>query len=225
MVNSASEMKMLAARASLAYLREGDKLGVGSGSTAECLIEVLHEGQKPSRVVSSSERSTALLEKHGFAVSSLQQVGALDIYIDGADEFTERFTLVKGGGGAHTREKILAAASRKFVVIADQSKRVEMLGKFPVAVEVLPLARSLVARKLVPLGAEPQLREGFVTDEGNEIIDCKMLEVIDTAELESKICSLAGVVDCGLFGLRPADVILEGCADGQVVRLERSKLG
>lgn len=218
---SAKQMKTNAARAALGYLRADDRLGVGTGSTAECLIEVLGDGPRPALVVSSSERSTALLARHGFAVSALAEAGGLDIYIDGTDEFTDRFTLVKGGGGAHTREKILAVAARRFVVIADESKRVATLGRFPVAVEVLPLARSLVARKLVALGAEPRWREGFVTDEGNEILDCRGLKITDTAELEGRICALAGVVDCGLFGLRPADVILEGCADGEVVRLER----
>lgn len=221
MAAGTAEMKRLAAEVSLEFVRDGCALGVGTGSTVEFLIEKLPAAPRPGTVVSSSERSSAALRERGFEVSDLNSAGPLDVYIDGADEFTDRFTLVKGGGGAHVREKVLASAARKFVVIADESKRVEVLGRFPVAVEVLNSARSLVARKIVALGGNPAWREGFVTDEGNAILDCSGFTIKDAAELEREICALAGVVDCGICALRPADVILCGTEAGTVKRLDR----
>ena len=216
------EQKRQVALAAIEYLRPGYKLGVGTGTTAEQFIELLPEAKVELKVIiASSERSQTLLEAKGYRVAELNRVDNLDLYVDGADEFTDRFTLIKGGGGALTREKILAAASKKFVVIVDDSKQVDVLGKFPVAVEVLPLARSLVARKLVGLGGSPTWREGFQTDEGNMILDCTGLDCRDTAALEQSICSLSGVVDCGLCALRPADIILIGNTHGAVTKLER----
>ena len=216
-----TEMKRNAAKVALEFIRPGCALGVGTGSTVACLIDKLDVAPKPGLVVSSSKRSQDLLEAKGFKVTDLNQSGGLDVYIDGADEFTDRFTLIKGGGGAHVREKVLVYASSKFVVIADESKKVDVLGKFPVAVEVLKMARSLVARKLVALGASPTWREGFETDEGNVILDCAGFTIQDAASLEREICSMPGVVDCGICALRPADVILYGTASGSVKRLDR----
>lgn len=217
----AAARKELAARASLAFVKEGMTLGIGTGSTVDALIDVLAEAPRAARHVASSERSAARLAERGFACVGLGETDGIDLYIDGADEYTERFTLLKGGGGAHVREKVLAAAARSFVVIADAGKRVDVLGAFPVAVEVLPLARSLVARKLAALGARPALRTGFTSDEGNAILDCAGLRITDAAELERNICALPGVVDCGVCALRPADVILAAGPDGAVVKLVR----
>ena len=217
-----NEMKVNSAKVSLEFIKEGCVLGIGTGSTVNFLIDNLGAAPKPAQIVSSSVASTSLLEEKGFAVSALGDTGGIDVYIDGADEFTERFTLLKGGGGAHVREKILAYASRKFVVIADESKKVDVLGKSPVAIEVLRIARSLVARKLVALGGSPTWREGFETDEGNVILDCTGLSIQDSASMERDICSMPGVVDCGICAIRPADVILYGTSSGSVKRLDRA---
>ena len=214
-------MKTGAARAALAYIKEDMHLGIGTGTTAEALIDILAEAPRAQSYVASSERSAARLAERGFACVDLGATDGLDLYIDGTDEYTDRCTLVKGGGGAHTREKILAAAARRFIVIAGADKQVEVLGKFPIAVEVLPLAQSLAARKLAALGARPELRTGFATDEGNVIIDCHGLTVTDAAELEQRICALAGVVDCGICALRPADLII-ACDDaGDIMKIAR----
>lgn len=214
-------MKRNAANVALEFIRPDCVLGVGTGSTVEFLIEKLDVAPRPGMIVSSSQRSKEALVKKGLEVADLNRTGGIDVYIDGADEFTERFTLLKGGGGAHVREKVLAYAATKFVVIADESKKVDVLGRFPVAVEVLPLARSLVARKLVALGASPTWREGFATDEGNVILDCAGFTINDAAGLEREICSMPGVVDCGICAVRPSDVILYGTAAGSVKRLDR----
>lgn len=218
---NADVLKVAAATAALEWVKSDCVLGVGTGSTTECFIRLLPEHPaKPKLVVSSSAHSTVLLQECGVQVVDLTEAGNLDVYVDGADEFTERFTLVKGGGGAHTREKILAAAARQFVVIVDSSKEVSVLGRFPVPVEVLPMARSLVARKVVGLGGNPALREGFTTDEGNVILDCTGFDCKDSAKLEAQLCALPGVVDCGLCAMRPADTILVGESTG-VRRLQR----
>ena len=207
--------KQAAAQAALVYLRNGCKLGVGTGTTVEFFIALLGSAPEPEAVVASSQRSAELLTAQGFSLSDLNAVGRLDLYVDGADEFTERYTLIKGGGGAHTREKILAMAANKFVVIADATKQVEVLGKFPIALEVLPMARGLVAGKIAALGGSAAWRVGFTTDEGNHILDCSGLDCTDSAGLESRLCALPGVVDCGVCAQRPADVIL--CADNGAV--------
>ena len=217
-----NEQKKAVARAALKFVSDGCVLGVGTGSTAEAFIDELAAAKiAPAATVSSSRRSSARLEAAGLAVSSLNDAGPLDVYVDGADECTRRFTLIKGGGGAHSIEKILAAAATRFVVVVDQSKMVAVHEKFPVPVEVLPAARSLVARKLVGMGGRPVWREGFVTDSGNPILDVHNLDLKDAAEREARICALAGVVDCGICATRLADVILLSDRDGNVDRLVR----
>ena len=208
------DLKKQAAEAALAYV-EGGVIGVGTGSTVNHFIDAL-AGIK-SRIegaVSSSEVSTERLKRHGIPVFDLNAVGELALYVDGADESNGRLELIKGGGGALTREKIVAAASRKFVCIADESKLVEVLGRFPLPVEVIPMARSYVARELVRLGGTPVWREGFVTDNGNLILDVQNLEITDPKGLEQQINAIAGVVTVGIFALRPADVLILGAAQG-----------
>ena len=217
-----NEQKKAAAKAALELVSDGCVLGVGTGSTAEAFIDQLIEAKTaPAAIVSSSRRSTARLEQAGLSVSSLNDAGALDLYVDGADECTRRFTLIKGGGGAHSIEKILAAAAARFVVVVDQSKMVDMHKKFPVPVEALPAARSLVARKLVGMGGRPVWREGFVTDSGNPILDVHDLDLKDAAARESEIRMLAGVVDCGICAARLADIILVADSSGNVEKLVR----
>ena len=210
----ADSLKKQAAEAALAYV-EGGVIGVGTGSTVNHFIDAL-AGIK-SRIegaVSSSEVSTKRMKAHGIPVFDLNATGPLSLYVDGADETNARLELIKGGGGALTREKIVAAASERFVCIADESKLVEVLGAFPLPVEVIPMARSQVARELVQLGGTPVWREGFVTDNGNLILDVQGLEITDPRGLEQTINNLAGVVTCGIFALRPADVLILGSAAG-----------
>lgn len=210
-----NELKRLVGTAALDQVRPDSIIGVGTGSTVNCFIEsLLKSGIRIEAAVSSSEATTRLLEAGGIQVLDLNQTGSLDLYIDGADEFDKHRRLIKGGGGALTREKIIAAASRKFVCIADQSKQVKVLGAFPLPLEVIPLARSLVARKMVALGGQPQWREGFTTDNGNWILDVHNLDLVDPVEMEKTINNLAGVVTCGLFALRPADLVLIATEDG-----------
>ncbi len=210
-----SAKKTQAARASLEYIEDGFILGVGTGSTVNILIDLLPSiRQRLRAVVSSSEETTARLEKHGFEVSSLNSVGDLDLYIDGADEATKHLHLIKGGGGALTREKVLAAASRKFVCIVDDSKLVGMLGKFPLPIEVLPMAQSYVARQIIKLRGQPIWREHFVTDNGNHILDVHNLTISNPLEMETRLNQLAGVVTVGIFSHRPADVLLVGENNG-----------
>jgi len=209
------ELKRLVGEAALDYVQPDSIIGVGTGSTVNCFIDaLLKSGIRIEAAVSSSEATTLLLQAGGIRVVDLNQTGGLDIYIDGADEFDVHRRLIKGGGGALTREKIVAAASRTFVCIADQSKQVGVLGAFPLPVEVIPLARSLVARKMVALGGQPEWREGFMTDNGNWILDVHNMDLVDPVATEKTINNLAGVVTCGLFALRPADLVLIATEDG-----------
>ncbi len=209
--------KIRVAEAALAWVKEDSILGVGTGSTVNCFIDSLaNSGKRISAAVSSSEATTRRLQEAGIEVRELNHAGTLDLYIDGADEFDKHRRLIKGGGGALTREKIIAAASRKFVCIVDESKKVGVLGNFPLPVEVIPMARSYVARQLVAIGGQPVLREGFVTDNGNQILDVHNMNLLDPAGIEQRINNLAGVVCCGLFALRPADVVLMATPRGVV---------
>jgi ribose 5-phosphate isomerase A len=207
--------KRRAAEAAMSYVKDGVALGVGTGSTVDLFIELLKPlATRLGPVISSSERSTRKLTDSGIRTAELSSVGDLDIYIDGADEATKHRHLIKGGGGALTREKIVAAASRRFVCIIDESKLVPTLGKFPVPVEVIPMAQSYVARQMVKAGGQPIYREGFVTDNGNHIIDVHNLKIANPLELETRFNQIAGVVTVGIFANRPADVLLIGSASG-----------
>jgi len=207
--------KRQVAEAALAWVRPDSVLGVGTGSTVTCFIDALAaSGIRIEAAVSSSEATTRHLESIGIHVRELNHAGTLDVYIDGADEFDPYRRLIKGGGGALTREKIIAAASRKFVCIVDETKKVNILGRFPLPVEVIPMARSYVARQLVAMGGQPELREGFTTDNGNVILDVHNLDLIDPVRSEQQINNLAGVVSCGLFAIRPAEIVLMASSSG-----------
>ena len=208
-------LKRQVAEAALSHVRPDSVLGVGTGSTVNCFIEALAaSGIRIEAAVSSSEASTSLLESHGFEVKDLNLAGTLDLYIDGADEFDAHCRLIKGGGGALTREKIITAASRKFVCIVDESKKVGVLGKFPLPVEVIPMARSFVARQLVVMGGQPELRQDFITDNGNAILDVHNMDLVDPVSVEKQLNNLPGVVTCGLWALRPAEVVLMATTSG-----------
>lgn len=208
--------KQASAAAALAYVEDGDIVGVGTGSTVNLFIPLLAARRDRIKgAVSSSQASTALLKQHGIPVMELNESGDLPVYIDGADEVDPHQRLIKGGGGALTREKVIASVSRRFVCIVDASKQVGVLGKFPLPVEVIPMARSAVARALVKLGGQPVLREGYITDNGNPILDVWNLQITDPRSLEQQINNLPGVVTVGLFALRGADVVI---VDGQVRR-------
>ncbi|HMM66164.1 MAG TPA: ribose-5-phosphate isomerase RpiA [Dokdonella sp.] len=208
---SKEEGKRRAARAAMRYVEPGMIVGVGTGSTVAHFIDALAERRADiEATVSSSEQSTRLLKERGIPVVDLNSTGELALYVDGADECDANRCLIKGGGAALTREKIIAAASRRFVCIIDPSKRVEVLGKFPLPVEVIPMARSHVARQLVLLGGQPVWRDGVVTDNGNWILDVHNLRITDPVELEGTINQIVGVVTVGLFARRPADVVLTG---------------
>ncbi len=217
-----AKQKKQVAQAALEYIKQYDykiDLGVGTGSTVNELIELLPSVRHHiDAVVSSSEESTKRLEALEFNVKELNQTGDLTLYIDGADECDAHNRLIKGGGGALTREKIIAAASRKFICIVDQSKTVDVLGKFPLPVEVLPMARSYVARQMVKLGGQPIYRDGFVTDNDNQIIDVHNLKILDPVELESKINQIPGVITNGLFALRKADITLIAQKSGEIAK-------
>ena len=203
------EKKRKVAEAALQYVTEDGFIGVGTGSTVNYFIEQLATlKHRIEGAISSSEASEQLLRKHNIPVVPLNNVIEIPVYIDGADEATRNLHLIKGGGGALTREKIVAAASKKFICIIDNSKLVDVLGKFPLPVEVIPMAQSYVGRELAKLGGQPVLREGFVTDNGNIIIDVHGLNIMQPAELESRINNIAGVVTNGIFARRPADVLL-----------------
>lgn len=209
------ELKQQAAVAAMDFLPGEGIIGVGTGSTVNHFIDALatvkgrYEG-----AVSSSEASTERLKSHNIPVLDLNSAGELEVYVDGADESNRYLHLIKGGGGALTREKIIAAASKKFVCIADESKLVDVLGAFPLPVEVIPMARSYVARELVKLGGTPVLREGFVTDNGNVILDVHHMEIMEPVKLENTINQIVGVVTVGIFAHRPADVLILGAENG-----------
>lgn len=209
------ELKRQAAEAALEYLPDSGILGIGTGSTVNHFIDLLADYKNRfDGAVSSSEASTDRLKKIGIQVLDLNAAGELEIYVDGADESNHQLHLIKGGGGALTREKIIAAASKKFVCIADESKLVHVMGKFPLPVEVIPMARSYVARELVKLGGTPVWRENFITDNGNLILDIHNLEIMEPVKLETTINQITGVVTVGIFGHRPADVLILGTPDG-----------
>jgi ribose 5-phosphate isomerase A len=204
---SQDQKKRRAAVAALPYLRDGIVLGVGTGSTVDLFIEAIAEQRNLyDAIVSSSERSTEKLVAAGFEVAALSEVAVIDVYVDGADEATKHKHLIKGGGGALTREKVLAGASKRFVCIVDDSKLVARLGQFPLPIEVVPMARSFVSRKLVKAGGQPIWREGFVTDNG--IIDVHNLNISNPVEMENRFNQIPGVVTVGLFAARPADVLI-----------------
>jgi len=208
-------MKRRAARAAIEHVEPGTVIGVGTGSTANHFIDALAEIKgRIEGAVASSKATEARLRAHGIPVLDLNEAGELPLYVDGADEANRHLQLIKGGGGALTREKIVAAASRRFVCIADESKLVDVLGAFPLPVEVIPMARSLVARRLTAMGGQPVLREGFVTDNGNQILDVRNFQILEPAKMESEINDIPGVVTVGIFALRPADLLILGTADG-----------
>ena len=209
------ELKQAVARAAIGYVQHDAIIGVGSGSTANYFIDELAKiKHRIQGAVASSVKTAERLKSHGIFVEELNNVADLPVYIDGADEVTEQGAMIKGGGGALTREKIVAAVARKFVCIADASKRVDVLGKFPLPVEVIPMARSYVARQLVLLGGHPEWRMGFTTDNGNVILDVHGLTITDPIAMEAKVRALVGVVTVGLFAQRGADVILLGTGEG-----------
>ena len=217
MTSDLNELKKMVAAAAMTYVPAGSYLGVGTGSTADCLIDLI--GQNPDHIeaaVASSEHTANRLQNYGVEVLDLNMAGDLAVYIDGADEFNPEGHLIKGGGGALTREKIVAGASRQFVCIVDHTKRVDTLGLYPLPVEVIPMARSFVARQLVKLGGDPELREGPRTDNGNMILDLYNLEIKDAIALERTINDIPGVVTVGLFAQRAADIILVAEADGSI---------
>ena len=212
---SPDEKKRAVARAVVEHIEPGIVLGVGTGSTINYFIEAL--GGIKSRIevsVASSKASATLLIERGIPVKELNEVGAIDLYVDGADEATRHLHLTKGGGGALTREKILASASRRFICIADASKLVGVLGGFPLPVEVIPMARSFVARRITALGGQPVWRKGFETDNGNTILDVHTMDIIDPVATETALNQIPGVVTNGLFASRPADLLLLAASDG-----------
>ena len=210
-----TEMKQAAAEAAIRYVDDGSVVGVGTGSTADFFIAALSKiKHRIDGAVASSEGTAAKLKALGIAVYDLNSVKDLPLYVDGADEVTSHLAMIKGGGGALTREKIVAAVARKFICIADQSKRVDVLGKFPLPVEVIPMARSHVGREIVLLGGQPAWRQGFTTDNGNWILDVHHMSITNPAELEAALNHITGVVTNGLFARRGADVLLLGTPSG-----------
>ncbi|MEK6707311.1 MAG: ribose-5-phosphate isomerase RpiA [Pseudomonadota bacterium] len=209
------EQKRAVAQAAIQHVPAGCIVGVGTGSTANYFIEELARiKHKIEGAVASSEATAQRLRSHGVEVMDLNSVNELPLYVDGADEVTEHLHMIKGGGGALTREKIVAAVARKFVCVADQSKLVEVLGEFPLPVEVIPMARSYVAREIARLGGQPMLRQGFTTDNGNVILDVRGLQILNPVELETALNQITGVVTNGLFARRGADVLLLGTDSG-----------
>jgi len=212
---SADQQKKQAAEAALKYIEEDTIVGVGTGSTVNFFIDALATMKaKIDGAVSSSEASTARLKEHGIPVYDLNSVDNIPVYVDGADESDNGLNLIKGGGGALTREKIIAAVSEKFVCIADETKLVDILGDFPLPIEVIPMARSYVARELVKLGGDPVYREGFITDNGNIILDVYNMKIMEPKKTERAINGITGVVTNGLFADRGADILILGSADG-----------
>ncbi|HAF45994.1 MAG TPA: ribose 5-phosphate isomerase A [Gallionellaceae bacterium] len=215
MALSQDDLKRAVAQAAIAHVPTDCIVGVGTGSTANFFIDELAKIKHKIRgAVASSEASAKRLQGHGIEVLSLNDAGDLPVYVDGADEITRHMHMVKGGGGALTREKIVAAASKKFICVCDASKLVDVLGKFPLPIEVIPMARSYIAREVVKLGGQPKLREGFTTDNGNVILDVHGLSIMNPVELETALNQLPGVVTNGLFARRGADVLLLGTPDG-----------
>jgi ribose 5-phosphate isomerase A len=214
---SAQEKKQRAAHGALRFLRDGMVLGIGTGSTVNCFIEALESwGGRLEGAVSSSDGTSALLRAAGIAVIDLNDVAELGLYVDGADQATRRRHLIKGGGGALTREKIVAEAANEFVCIIDDDKLVDVLGSFPLPIEVIPMARTSIARRLAGMGGRAEWRRGFRTDNGNDILDVHGLTIPEPAQLETTLNQIPGVVTVGLFALRPADVLLVGTADGVI---------
>lgn len=212
---SQDDLKRAVAKAAIEYVPMDCIVGVGTGSTANFFIDELARIKHKIRgAVASSEASAKRLQGHGIEVLSLNDAGDLPVYVDGADEITRHMHMLKGGGGALTREKIVAAASKKFICLCDSSKLVDVLGKFPLPIEVIPMARSYIAREVVKLGGQPKLREGFTTDNGNIILDVHNLQIMNPVELESALNQMPGVVTNGLFARRGADVLLLGTPDG-----------
>jgi ribose 5-phosphate isomerase A len=215
MALSQDDLKRAVAQAAIVYVPNDCIVGVGTGSTANFFIDELARIKHKIRgAVASSEASTRRLQGHGIEVMSLNDAGELPVYVDGADEITKHLHMLKGGGGALTREKIVAAASKKFICVCDASKLVDVLGKFPLPIEVIPMARSYIARELMKLGGQPKLREGFTTDNGNVILDVHNLQIMNPVELETTLNQMAGVVTNGLFARRAADVLLLGTPEG-----------
>lgn len=213
--SSQDDLKRAAAEAAMAEIEDGQIVGVGTGSTVNHFIDLLGENKhRIDGAVSSSEASTARLKALGIQVLELNFTGDIEIYVDGADEATRNLQLIKGGGAALTREKIVAEAAKRFICIADSSKLVDRLGAFPLPVEVIPMARSLVARKLVQLGGQPEWREGVTTDNGGLILDVYNLDLTDAATMETKINQIPGVITCGLFAHRGADKLILGTDNG-----------
>ena len=209
------EMKKAAAEAALEYVESGMVVGIGTGSTANHFIDLLASVKhKIDGTVASSVASEERLKSHGIPVMDLNNAGQLSLYVDGADESDKHLNLIKGGGGALTREKIVAGASDKFICIADDTKLVDVLGSFPLPVEVIPMARSYIAREIVKMGGQPELREGFTTDNGNIILDVRGLDILEPVKMEDDFNKLAGVVTVGIFARRPADVLILGASDG-----------
>lgn len=209
------EQKRAVAKAAIQYVPAGCVVGVGTGSTANYFIDELAKiKHKIEGAVASSEATARRLNGHGIEVVDLNSVDLLPVYIDGADEITEHLHMIKGGGGALTREKIVAAVAKKFICVADQGKLVEILGKFPLPVEVIPMAQSHVARELTRLGGQPMLRRGFTTDNGNIILDVHNLQILNPVELETTLNQITGIVTNGLFARRGADVLLLGIDNG-----------
>lgn len=206
-------MKKACAEAAIAFVPENSIVGVGTGSTANFFIDALAK-VRIEGAVASSEASAARLKSHGITVYDLNAVDRIPVYVDGADEINRQLQMIKGGGGALTREKIVASVAEQFICVADETKLVDVMGKFPLPVEVIPMARSAVARQLVKLGGQPVLRQGFTTDNGNIILDVHGLSITEASKLESEINQLVGVVTNGLFARRRADVLLLGTANG-----------
>lgn len=217
-MSSKESQKRAAAEAAYEYVVENDYIGIGTGSTVNHFIDVLAE-RRPSikGCVSSSEATTERLKKAGFDVEELNYTGDLPVYIDGADETNAHLELIKGGGGALTREKIIAGSSKRFICMVDDSKQVDLLGRFPLPIEVIDMARSAIARAMVRLGGNPELRKDFQSDNGNPILDVYHLDIVNPIEMEDRINALPGVVSVGLFARRPADVLIVAGKDGAQV--------
>ncbi|HQT42835.1 MAG TPA: ribose-5-phosphate isomerase RpiA [Halothiobacillus sp.] len=209
------QLKQHAAIAALEYVETGSIVGVGTGSTVNFFIDALATiKHKIEGAVSSSEASTRRLRAHGIDVLDLNGVGTLPIYVDGADETNAHLQLIKGGGGALTREKIIAHLAKTFVCVVDETKLVPRLGKFPLPIEVIPMARSMIAREMVKRGGQPVYRDGYITDNGNQILDVHNMDIMEPAKLEAELNNIPGIVTVGLFALRPADILILATANG-----------